>query len=157
VVGVDLAAVEPPLENANVVSLVGDVSDSEVCELIRRTLGGPCDVLLSDAAPKLTGIRERDRANEENLLEAIEAAIPMLLAPGGDLLLKILDGPEAQQIDRRIRGLFERAKTVKCSATRKGSSERYLLARGYVGGERGEERGGELEEDSAVDASIQNP
>lgn len=133
VVGVDLAAVDPPLENANVVSLVGDVADIAVCEQIRTVLGGSCNLLLSDAAPKLTGIRERDRANEENLLEAIEALIPELLVPGGDLLIKILDGPEAQQIDRRIRSLFERAKTVKCSATRKGSSERYLLARRYRG------------------------
>ncbi len=131
VVGVDLAEIDPPLEIANVVALTGDLEDDSIGERIREVLGGRCQVLLSDAAPKLTGVRERDRANEERLLEAIESLIPQLLEPGGDLLIKILDGPEAQQVDRRIRRLFAKAKTVKSSASRKGSTERYLLARDH--------------------------
>jgi 23S rRNA (uridine2552-2'-O)-methyltransferase len=59
-------------------------------------------VLLSDAAPKLTGIRDTDRANEERLLEAIERLLPELLRPGGGLLIKILEGPKAQAIDKRM-------------------------------------------------------
>jgi 23S rRNA (uridine2552-2'-O)-methyltransferase len=129
VVGIDLAACEP-FENENVFALQGDLEDPDVCERILECLGGePADVLLCDAAPKLTGVRERDRAAEERLLEAVEALIPRLLRPGGDLLVKILEGPEAQEIDKRIRKGFAKAKTVKSSATRKGSSERYLLAR----------------------------
>jgi 23S rRNA U2552 (ribose-2'-O)-methylase RlmE/FtsJ len=88
-------------------------------------------VVLSDAAPKITGVRDTDRANEERLLEAIEALLPTLLRPGGDLLLKIMEGPEAQQIDKRLRRHFERAKTVKPEASRKGTTERYLLARHF--------------------------
>jgi 23S rRNA (uridine2552-2'-O)-methyltransferase len=137
VVGVDLAEIDPPLENENVIALVGDLEDPTVCERIRENLGGPCDVLLSDAAPKLTGIRERDRAHEERLLEAIEALIPKLLRVDGDLLVKILEGPEAQLVDKRIRKLFAKAKTVKSSASRKGSTERYLLARGFKGPDAG--------------------
>ena len=91
------------------------------------------DVVLSDAAPKLTGVRETDRANEERLLEAIEALLPQLLRVGGSLLIKILEGPEAQEIDRRIRTSFDRAKGLKLRSTRKGSSERYLIAQGYRG------------------------
>jgi len=133
VVGVDRAAIDPPLEIANVVAFQGDLEEPGVAERILAELGGPADVLLSDAAPKLTGVRIADRANEERLLEAIEALVPQLLAPGGDLLLKIMEGPEAQQIDRRLRTRFERAKTVKPSASRKGTTERYLLARRYKG------------------------
>jgi 23S rRNA (uridine2552-2'-O)-methyltransferase len=133
VVGVDLAEIDPPIESQNVVSLVGDLEDPDLGPRLRELLGGPCDVLLSDAAPKLTGIRERDRALEERLLEAVERLIPELLREGGDLLVKILEGPEAQRIDQRIRALFSKARTVKSQATRKGSSERYLLARGYRG------------------------
>jgi len=134
VVGVDLAEVDPPIEAPQVTALVGDLEDPGICERVREALGAErADVLLSDAAPKLTGVRETDRANEERLLEAIEALVPRLLEPGGDLLIKILEGPEAQQIDRRIRTLFERAKTVKLQSTRKGSTERYLVARGYRG------------------------
>jgi 23S rRNA (uridine2552-2'-O)-methyltransferase len=134
VVGIDRAEVDPPIPLSQVVALVGDLEDPEITERVRKALGSErADVLLSDAAPKLTGVRETDRANEERLLEAIEALIPQLLAPGGALLLKILEGPEAQVIDRRIRSLFARAKTVKLASTRKGSTERYLVARDYRG------------------------
>jgi 23S rRNA (uridine2552-2'-O)-methyltransferase len=133
VVGADLAAIEPPLELANCAAVVGDLEDPQLCEQIRELLGGPADLLLSDAAPKLTGIRDVDRALEERVLEAIEATIPQLLRPGGDLLVKILESPEAAAVDRRIRKSFQKAKTVKAEATRRGSTERYLLARGYKG------------------------
>lgn len=136
VVGVDLAVVDPPIPAAQVVSLVGDLEDAGIAEKLRAALGAErADVVLSDAAPKLTGVRERDRANEERLLEAVEALLPKLLAKGGAFVVKILEGPEAQIIDKRIRQAFEQAKTVKLDATRKGSTERYLVARGYRGAE----------------------
>ncbi len=131
VVGIDRAPVDPPLALPNVVALEGDLGDSGTAARLVEALGGVADVVLSDAAPKLTGIRDRDRAAEEDLLCAVEALLPALLRPGGDLLLKILEGPEAQEVDRRIRKLFASAKTVKVRATRKGSSERYLLARKF--------------------------
>jgi 23S rRNA (uridine2552-2'-O)-methyltransferase len=134
VVGVDRAEVSPPIETAHVECLVGDLEDADIAERLRDALGTThADVVLSDAAPKLTGVRETDRANEERLLEAIEALLPSLLMTGGSLLIKILDGPEAQVIDKRMRSLFEKAKTVKLASTRKGSTERYLVARGYRG------------------------
>ena len=52
-----------------------------------------------------------------------------LLRPGGDLLIKLLDGPEAQEVARRLGRRFASARSVKTRASRKGSSERYLLAR----------------------------
>lgn len=134
VVGVDLAAIEPPLtELANVIAFVGDISEPSVLEAILETLGAPADVLLSDAAPKLTGVRATDRAREESLLMAVEAALPRLLRPGGRLLIKILDGPEAQVIDRRLRTRFDRARTLKPEASRRGTTERYLVGHGYQG------------------------
>ena len=133
VVGVDKVAIDPPLELPNCETMVGDLEEEGVCEQVLTLLGCRADMLLSDAAPKLTGVRAVDRALEERILEAIEIQIPLLLREGGDLLMKILDGPEAQVIDRRIRVMFKTAKTVKAKATRKGSTERYLYARGYRG------------------------
>ncbi|MBW2424169.1 MAG: RlmE family RNA methyltransferase [Deltaproteobacteria bacterium] len=134
VVGIDRAEVDPPIEMPQVIALIGDLEDRNICERVRKELGAErAQVVLSDAAPKLTGVRETDRANEERLLEAIEGLVPRLLEPGGSLLLKILDGPEAQTVLRRIREGFAKAKTVKLQSTRKGSSERYLVARGYRG------------------------
>lgn len=133
VVGVDLAPIDPPLTNENTVAICGDVAEPTVLEALLVALGGPADVVLSDAAPKLTGVRATDCAREVALLEAIEAALPRLLRPGGSLLLKVLEGPDAQLVDRRIRDRFERARGLRPKASRKGSTERYLLARGYLG------------------------
>jgi 23S rRNA (uridine2552-2'-O)-methyltransferase len=133
VVGLDLAAIDPPLKNENVIALMGSLAEPADIQAVLDALGGPADVLLSDAAPKLSGVKASDRAREEALLEAVEAAVPRLLAPRGALLLKILEGPEAQAIDRRLRRSFARARTVRPEASRRGSSERYLVARGYAG------------------------
>jgi 23S rRNA (uridine2552-2'-O)-methyltransferase len=131
VIGVDVTPIDPPLGLANAFSLSADLTEPAVSEKILECAGGPADVVLCDAAPRLTGIRATDRANEEALLEAIDALLPTILKPGGDLLVKLLESPEAEAIARRWKKQFERAKTVKTSATRKGSSERYLLAQGY--------------------------
>ena len=131
VVGVDRVPLDPPLTDANVRVLRGDLADADLAGRLREALGGPADLLLSDAAPRLSGVRATDRANEERLLEAVEGLIPRLLRPGGDLLLKILDSPETEAIARRIRSGFDSAKTVRPRASRKGSAERYLLARGF--------------------------
>jgi 23S rRNA (uridine2552-2'-O)-methyltransferase len=131
VVGVDLAAIEPPLDFANVFAIPGDFTEARVLEELLAELGGPADVLLSDAAPKLSGVRASDRAREEALLAAVEAAVPRLLAPGGTLLVKLLDCPEAAGFVKRMRSRFESARELRPAASREGSSERYLLARGY--------------------------
>jgi 23S rRNA (uridine2552-2'-O)-methyltransferase len=134
VVGVDLAAIDPPLELANVFAISGDFTEAAVLEQVLEKLGGPADVLLSDAAPKLSGVRATDRAREEALLAAVEAAVARLLAPGGALLVKLLDCPESAGFVKRVRARFDSARELRPEASRKGSSERYLVAKGYLGG-----------------------
>jgi 23S rRNA (uridine2552-2'-O)-methyltransferase len=136
VVGVDNARIEPPIENANVIALQGDLAEASVVAALLHALGGPADVLLCDAAPKLTGVRDADRASEGALLEAVERALPQLLRPGGDALIKILESAEAQAVDKRLRARFARAKSVKPAASRPGTRERYLLAFGFRGSPR---------------------
>jgi 23S rRNA (uridine2552-2'-O)-methyltransferase len=130
VVGVDLAAVDPlPFENA--IALQADLADPRVAQRILDALGRPADVVLSDAAPKLTGVRATDRAREEALLETIESLVPQLLRPGGSLVAKLLDAPESQAFANRLRARFASARITKSQATRKGSSEKYLIARDF--------------------------
>jgi 23S rRNA (uridine2552-2'-O)-methyltransferase len=133
VVGVDLATIEPTLSLANAFAFQGDISQPAMIAAVREQLGGACDVVLSDAAPKLTGIRATDRAREEALLDAIAAAVPQLLAPGGTLLVKLLECPEAHAFELGMRKRFEATKVVKPKASRRGTTERYLLARGFRG------------------------
>jgi 23S rRNA (uridine2552-2'-O)-methyltransferase len=131
VVGVDLATIEPPLLLANVFAFSGDLAEPRVVAALLEHAGARCDVVLSDAAPKLTGIRATDRAREEALLSAIALAYPQLLAPGGTLLVKLLECPEAHAFELGVRRQFQSTKVLKPKASRKGTTERYLLARGY--------------------------
>ena len=133
VVGVDIDRVDPPINHENVIAFQGDLAEASVIAALLDALGGPADVLLCDAAPKLTGVRDADRANEAALLEAIERALPELLRPGGDALVKILESAEAQAVDKRLRARFTRAKSVRPAASRPGTRERYLLAFGFRG------------------------
>jgi 23S rRNA (uridine2552-2'-O)-methyltransferase len=130
-VGVDLAETEPSMQKGNVVAFTGDLSDPLISQEILARLGAPADVVLSDAAPKLTGVRATDRAREEALLEALEARIPELLRPGGSALVKLLDCPEADRFRSRLAGRFASSRVLRPKATRKGSAERYLLLRSF--------------------------
>ncbi len=130
IVGVDLAELDPPLYEKNVQFLCADLTDASTADALLALLGGPADVVICDAAPKLTGVRATDRAHEEALLEAIEALVPRLLRPGGDLLVKLLEGPEAQTIEKRLRAGFTRSRSLKPKASRKGTTERYVVAHG---------------------------
>ena len=133
VVGVDRVPLDAAPAPPNVVALQGDLTDPGIADTILRRLEAPADVVLCDAAPKLTGVRATDRAREEVLLEAVAALLSPLLRPGGSLVLKILEGPEAQAVEKRILARFESARTLRPKATRKGSAERYLVARGFRG------------------------
>lgn len=130
-VGVDLAAIDPPLELANVTTLTLDLAAADTAERILEALGGPADVVLCDAAPKLTGIRAADRAKEEALLEAISELFPKILLPGGSLIAKLLECPEAQAIERSWRQRFRERKITKPDASRKGTTERYFIGTGF--------------------------
>lgn len=132
VVGVDLVATDP-LGLANVTTIAGDAGDPEVQQKILDAAGGPIDVVLSDLAPKLTGIRATDQAREEALVEvAIEFAC-RVLGPGGRLLVKLFSGVE-QAMTKRLREEFRTVTAWRPPSTRKGSSEIYVAAAGRVGG-----------------------
>jgi 23S rRNA (uridine2552-2'-O)-methyltransferase len=131
VVGLDRTPLDAPLESRNTLALCGDLEDPETPARLLEALGDRADVLLCDAAPKLSGVRSSDRVREEQLLLVVEARLSELLCPGGSLVLKLLEGPEAQAVAQRLRGRFERAKIVRVRATRRGSSERYLVGHAF--------------------------
>ncbi|ROR32086.1 RlmE family RNA methyltransferase [Inmirania thermothiophila] len=109
----------------------GDFTEAAVAETVRARLGGPADLVLSDMAPSLSGVRDRDRALAEALaLAAIDFA-EGVLRPGGDLLVKVFEGPELAALRARLGAAFAAVATRKPPASRARSSELYLLARHY--------------------------
>ncbi len=130
VVAIDLVPLDR-LPGSNVVLLTGDVREPAVAERIVSALGGLADVVLSDAAPKLTGIRAQDEARSSELIAAVVDLLPAVLAPGGRLVLKLFMDPAHKERLALLAACFDEVKTTRPEATRKGSAELYLIARGF--------------------------
>jgi 23S rRNA (uridine2552-2'-O)-methyltransferase len=125
-VGVDLAAIEP-LPAPNVFLMTGDVRDPGTLRAVRDRLGSPANVVLSDLAPKLTGIRATDEARAVELVAATLDALPALLGRGGRLLMKVFAGPAQQEAAPRVRASFAEMRTTRPEASRRGSAELYVI------------------------------
>ena len=130
VVGVDIVDVTP-ISKSNTICLFADVLAPETRTAVIEALGRPPTVVLSDMAPKLSGIRPRDDARcAELALAAVEFALATL-APGGRLVVKLLMDAQIAQLTAMARQRFETAKLTRPDATRKGSTESYLVASGF--------------------------
>lgn len=130
VVGLDLTPIDAlPARHVEVVA--GDVRDRAVVAAIVARLGGPADVVLSDLAPKLTGIRDADEAHAAELVTAVIDALPALLAPGGRAVVKLfMSGAYAANL-AAVRAVFADVRTTRPEATRRGSAELYVVATGF--------------------------
>jgi 23S rRNA (uridine2552-2'-O)-methyltransferase len=130
VVGVDQQEVEPL--GGPVVTLVGDITEPELRARIAEALEGPADLILSDAAPKLSGIPDVDRAAMEELHEAALALYEEQAGPRACLIMKAFPGPEADEIRARLKQRFGRVSEVRPEAKRVTSKEFYWVAQPRV-------------------------
>nr|XP_048292859.1 rRNA methyltransferase 2, mitochondrial isoform X3 [Myodes glareolus] len=133
VLGVDLLHIFP-LEGATFLC-PADVTDPKTCQRILELLPRRrADVILSDMAPNATGIRDLDHERLISLcLTLVDMAVD-ILHPGGTLLCKTWAGSKSHLLQKRLTREFQNTKVVKPEASRKESSEVYLLATQYRGG-----------------------
>ena len=129
VLGIDLVKLEP-LPLANVTLAQGDAADPAQRQTLLAALGRPADVVLSDMAPKLSGVREADDAHVSVLCQTALTCCGPLLKPGGSLFLKTFMSAEYKPFVAALRTAFRTVKTSRPAATRKGSAEVYVLASG---------------------------
>ncbi len=128
VVGIDLVPVRD--FGPSVTAIVGDIRDPALIETVKEKLGGPADLVTSDLSPKLTGIKERDEAQFEELMEAALALAARTLKPGGAMIAKLFMGGAFKNTVARFEQMFSRVEVTRVKATRPGSSELYVVARG---------------------------
>ena len=86
------------------------------------------DVVVSDLAPKTTGIREVDQERSLDLARQAWKWAGKLLKPGGHLLVKVFEGPGVEGLVRELEAAFRVCRRVKPPGSRKASKEIYLLA-----------------------------
>lgn len=131
VIGIDLLDIDPL---PGVEFRVFDFLDPGAPELLKKMLGGPADVVLSDMAANATGHRKTDHIKIVALVEAATEFAREVLAPGGTFLAKVIQGGTEGTLLTLLKKDFAVVKHVKPLASRADSAELYLLAMGFRGG-----------------------
>ena len=128
VVGVDLLAMDPV---AGAVVLLGDFMDPAMPGRLVEALGGKADLVLSDMAPNTTGHTATDHLRIMALAEAALAFALEVLEEGGGFVTKVFQGGAERAVLERLKRHFRVVRHAKPPASRKESSELYVVATGY--------------------------
>ena len=128
-VGLDRTQLRGAVAGARVIA--GDVMTIDPAEL-RGELAG-FDVVLSDMAPDTSGVRNLDQARSEALFERALELATALLAPGGNFVGKLFQGPDFKKLVDAVRARFATAKTAKPESSRQISIEQYVIGKGFKG------------------------
>ncbi|MBI2993358.1 MAG: RlmE family RNA methyltransferase [Gammaproteobacteria bacterium] len=129
VIAVDIEEIIPI---RNVQAIRGDFSDMAVFRRSLDVLGGAkADLVISDMAPHISGIRVTDQARSMYLAELVCDFACHVLKPGSDLLVKLFQGEGTDEYRQELVERFQRVMVRKPRASRDTSREFYVLARGY--------------------------
>jgi 23S rRNA (uridine2552-2'-O)-methyltransferase len=90
------------------------------------------DLILSDLAPRTSGIRDVDQARSMELARRAIATGKEVLRKGGNILVKIFESNELPDLRKQLSSIFSRVILERPKAVRKGSSEIYLLGLGFL-------------------------
>jgi 23S rRNA (uridine2552-2'-O)-methyltransferase len=124
VIGLDLKAIDFKAPNAKFYVMNAFQFDPEILE------NRPVNCLLSDMAHNTTGIRNVDQARSFELCEQVLNIADQFLVPKGHCVMKLFEGPDAEQIAKRMQKTFEKVHRFKPEAVRKGSFETYFVGLG---------------------------
>jgi 23S rRNA (uridine2552-2'-O)-methyltransferase len=133
VIAIDILDMEP-IPNVEFLKL--DFLDAKAPATMRAMLGGPADIVLSDMAANTTGHRKTDQLRIIGLVEEAAAFARDMLAPGGAFLAKVRQGGTDSDLLTLLKRNFSSVRHVKPAASRAGSSELYVLAKGFRPGGR---------------------
>ncbi|NYT06062.1 MAG: RlmE family RNA methyltransferase [Methanomicrobiales archaeon] len=129
VIGVDLNPIAP-LEGT--VTIAGDFTAPAVQERI-RSLAGEVGVVVCDASPKLSGQKSYDQARAIALAEDALSFAARLLKPGGNFVIKAFQGELFEELLAEVKTQFYSVRVYRTRASRKGSTEVYIIAKNFRG------------------------
>ncbi|NHV98788.1 MAG: RlmE family RNA methyltransferase [Thaumarchaeota archaeon] len=132
VIGVDIKRVEN-LGLENIKTILLDVFDEGFVERVLKESKNKFDVILSDLSPNMSGIYELDHARQIEMVERVIQLSRELLKVGGSMVVKVFEGEGSDRIYRNVSKLFRFVKRFKPKASRRGSSEFYLVAKFFKG------------------------
>ena len=130
IVGIDLLEVEP-IEGVEIFQM--DFMDDDAPRVLEDALGGKAELVMSDMAANTVGHKQTDHLRTMGLVEAGAWFAIENLAPGGIYLAKVLAGGTDNDLLTLLKKHFKTVKHAKPPASRKGSSEWYVIAQGFKG------------------------
>jgi 23S rRNA (uridine2552-2'-O)-methyltransferase len=133
IAGIDLLPTDP-IEGVTILQM--DFMDDDAPAKLREALGGPPDLILSDMAANTVGHARTDHLRTMGLVEAGLQFAVETLRPGGAFVAKVLAGGADSELVAELKRHFTTVKHAKPPASRKESSEWYVVAQGFKG--RGE-------------------
>ena len=132
IVGIDLQPIQS-FNNPGVFVIQGDVRSEEIQQEITNLLGRPADCVISDLAPRLSGIRDADTARTLELNRVALDVATRLLRTGGTLVIKSFVNDELQAFTLELTKYFRSVQRTRPEASRQGSSEFYYYGAGFLG------------------------
>jgi 23S rRNA (uridine2552-2'-O)-methyltransferase len=130
VMGIDLSYVE---EIPNVHLLQADIEDEFVIEEIMEYFGRKVNAVICDLSPKVSGNWSVDHAKQISLNYDCTKIMDQVLANKGNAVFKVFDGEYSMEFRDYIKKKFARINLTKPKASRKQSSELYLVCMGFTG------------------------
>ena len=122
VFGIDIQKTEPLEGVSTLKKSILDLTKDDFTEDIL-----PFDIVLSDMAPNISGIAERDNALMVGLLEKVEFSIENFLKKGGSTIIKVFQGESLDYSKKFLKFYFEEVKVRKPNSSRPNSNETYIL------------------------------
>ena len=130
VIGIDLQPIER-LREPNIICFQGDITSPEISKKISEIVNGKVHCVLSDLAPRLSGIRDADAARCLELNRTALTVATALLRPGGSFLAKGFVNQELHTFTLELKQHFHSVQRTRPEATRQGSSEFYFFAKDF--------------------------
>lgn len=130
VIAIDLLDMDP-IDNVKFIK--GDFQDEAVLKQVDDILDGrEIDLVISDMAPNITGVRSVDEAQYEGLLDSVLHFCELRLKPNSHLLVKLFEGSAAHYFRREVKTRYKSGVVRKPKASRSKSREYYFLAKNRV-------------------------
>ena len=130
IVGIDLLPTDP-IDGVKILQM--DFMADDAPNRLKEVLGGPADLVLSDMAANTVGHQQTDHLRTMALVEAGLQFATEVLRPGGAYVAKVLAGGADNQLVAEMKRHFTAVKHAKPPASRKDSSEWYVVAQGFKG------------------------
>jgi 23S rRNA (uridine2552-2'-O)-methyltransferase len=128
VIGIDLKEIEPI---PNVITIVGNIENEKDVDKLISSLDGKADVVLSDLAPNVSGLWEMDHLKQIDLTRKAVEFTKTVLKENGYALYKVFQGEDTAEFINYLKDFFLNVIITKPDASRKQSSEIYVLCKKY--------------------------